>query len=126
MAVGNSINYSIPVVGSTVATFARAEGNVFTLSTYSVGGGSYPAKFVIRGVNNAAKRKRFGITFQTTPSSLDDPGSLTKGSATVSVNIDALMGSIIDNGDLANVIRHSLSMSLHSNLFEDLMTGVTI
>ncbi len=126
MAVGNTINYSIPVVGSTVSSVARAHGDSFSKDTYSIGGGTFPILVTLRGSSALGARKRFGATITVRPSVGDDPGTLTKGSATVSVNIDAQMGSVVDATDLAAFVRHSLSMMLHSNLIEDLSSGITL
>lgn len=127
MAVGNTINYSIPVVGSTVASFARSDGNQFLKTDYAIGGSPYPATFTIRPSSTAVTNKRrFGVTFVTKPSASDNPGSLTLGTVTVSVNIDAVLGSAVTTTNLAAAVRHALAATLHSALIEDLSQGTAL
>ena len=124
MAVGNTINYSIPVVGTTVSNVARINGNTFQEVGYSIGGGAYPCQVTLRPAGSNSKgNRRFGVTFIVRPNSQDDPGVITKGAVTVSVNIDTVLGSVVTTTNMASAVRHSLSVMLHSNLIEDLCNG---
>ncbi len=125
MAVGNTINYSIPVVGTTVGDFSRSDSRSF-LETYTAAGGSYPAVLSIRPAKPIATVKSFGITTRVRPSDVDDPGTVTKGNATMSININATPGSVMTKAEIAEFIRYSLSTLLHSNLIEDLYDGVSL
>jgi len=125
MSVGNTINYSIPVVGSTVGDFARSNGNQFTES-YTSAGGSYPATLSLRPAGPLARSKKFGLSVKLRPSEQDDPGTVTKGSATISVNIDAVQGSVMTKTEIVELARYCLSTALHSNLLEDLHDGVAL
>jgi hypothetical protein len=126
MAVGNTINYSIPVVGTTVSSLTRVQGNTFLKDAYSIGGSSFPATLLLRPAGAQAIRRRFGVTFAVRPDATDAPGSFTQGSLSISLNVDSRFGSIVDDGDRATAIRHFLSTLLHSNLIEDLGTGVAL
>ena len=126
MSVGNTINYSVPVVGTTVAALTRSQGNTFLQTAYSIGGSTFPATLVLRPSSSQAARRRFGATFLVRPDVTDSPGILTQGSLTVSLNIDSKFGSIVDDGDRSTAIRHFLSTLLHSNLLEDLGQGISL
>ncbi len=122
MAIGNTINYSIPTVGTTVGDFSRSNNSSF-LDAYTAAGGSYPATLAIRPATAISTRKRFGISTKVRPSDGDDPGTFTKGSASVSINMDVAPGSVMTKAEAAEFIRYSLSVLLHSNLIEDLYDG---
>ena len=125
MAVGNTINYSIPVVGTTVGSLARASGNLFT-GTYAGFSGSYPVSMTLRPANSMALSKRYGLSSVIRPSDYDDPGSFSKGRASVSINVDAVVGSSVIASELSEFVRYVLSMQLHSSLIEDLANGISL
>ncbi len=126
MAVGNSINYSVPVVGTTVGTMTRIQGSTFSHSAYSIASNTYPITVTLRSAGIQSKRRRFGATIVLRPDVNDDPGVLTKGSVSVSVNIDTSIGSVVSITNLPAVVRHALSTLLHSNLIEDLSQGTSL
>lgn len=125
MAVGNTINYSIPTVGTTVGSIARSSGNQFS-GTYAGFSGSYPVAMTLRPANSMALTKRYGLSSVIRPSDYDDPGSFSKGRASVSFNVDAIIGSSVTAGELAEFARYVLSMQLHSSLLEDLANGISL
>ncbi len=126
MAVGNTINVSIPVVGTTVETYTRSNGNQFSSTAYTISSVDYPATLNVRPANALGTSRRFGISTRVRPSDQNDPGTVTKGSCAVSINVDAQIGSAMTATELAKFIRHSLSAALHSNLIEDLSNGVAL
>ena len=126
MTVGKTIAYSVPVVGTTIASLTRSSGNNFLKDTYGMGSGSYPAVLSLRPASSQSTRRRFGVSFTVRPDANDDPGTLTLGSCTVSVNIDAKLGSDVTTSTLAAAVRHSVATLLHSNLIEDLSNGVSL
>ncbi len=125
MAVGNTINYSIPVVGTTVGSVLRANGNSF-VGTYAGFTGSYPVTLTLRPASSLLSTKRYGLSFVVKPSVNDDPGIVSKGRASVSLNIDASIGSVVTAAELAEFVRYALSQGLHSNLLEDLANGISL
>ncbi len=125
MPVGNTINYSVPVVGTTVGSFDRANNNVFR-EDYTSAGGSYPTTFTLRAAGPISTLKRFGASAKVRPADFDDPGTLTKGGCTVSINIDASPGAVMTRAEITEFVRYSLSMMLHANLIEDLYDGVAL
>ncbi len=125
MAIGNTINYSVPVVGTTVGDFSRSNNSSF-LDAYTAAGGSYPAVLNIRPAAAISTTKRFGVSFKVKPSDVDDPGTVTKGGCTVSINIDATPGSVMTKAEVAEFVRYALSLALHANLIEDLYDGVSL
>ncbi len=124
MAVGSTINFSIPVVGTTVSAFTRVAGNIFTAAMTLTS--SWTASLVIRAAGVQTTNARFGLVMRIKPSDNDDPGTLTKGNVTVSINIDAQKGTEITSANLAKAVRYALSTALHSNLIEDLSNGQSL
>ncbi len=122
MSIGNTVNYSIPVVGTTVGDFSRSNNTNF-LESYTAAGGSYAATLTIRPSAPISTQKRFGVSAKVRPSDVDDPGTFTKGGCTVSINIDAVPGSVMTKAEICEFARYSLSTALHSNLLEDLYDG---
>ncbi len=126
MTIGNTINYSIPAVGTTVDSFARSSTNSFLDATYTAATGSFPATLTIRQAKQIATKKTYGLTCRIKPSDVDDPGTVTKGDCTVSLNIVATPGSIMTKAEISEFIRYTLSAALHANLLEDLYDGITV
>jgi hypothetical protein len=125
MSVGNTINYSVPVVGTTVETFDRSNGNAFYVA-YTQAGGSYPATLNLRPASALSVTKKFGVSVKLKPSEQDDPGVITKGSATISFNVDAIQGSVLTKAEICELARYALSCVLHTSLLEDLYDGVSL
>ncbi len=125
MAIGNTIDYSVPTVGTKVGDFSRSNQSSF-LEAYTAATGSYPAVLVIRPAAAISTLKRFGISAKVRPSDSDDPGTVTKGGCTVSINIDATPGAVMTKAEIAEFTRYALSCMLHSNLIEDLYDGTTV
>ncbi len=125
MAIGNSIDFSIPTTGTKVGDFSRSNNSTF-IEAYTAAGGSYPATLNIRPAQAISTLKRFGASVKVRPSDQDDPGTLTKGGCSVSINIDATPGTVMTKAEIAELVRYSLSIMLHANLIEDLYDGVTL
>jgi len=125
MAVGNTINYSIPVTGATVGSVTRNNGNQFT-GTYAGFTGTYPVSVSLRPANNLSLTKRYGYSTIVKPSAYDNPGTFSLGRAAVSVNIDSAIGSVLTLSELAEFVRYTLAVGLHANLCEDLANGISL
>lgn len=126
MAIGTTINDSVPVVGTTVHTYNRANGNTFTVTYAISGGGSYLSQLSLRPAGPTSKQKRFGATLKMRPSEYDDPGTLTNGAVSVTLNIDATIGSELTETAVALYVRHAISTWLKATLIEDLMAGTSL
>ncbi len=125
MTIGNTINYSVPTVGTTVGDYSRSNNSMF-LDSYTAAGGSYPSYLSIRPAGAISTSKRFGFSIKVKPSDADDPGTFTKGGCTVSFNIDAVPGSVMTKAEICEFARYLASIALHSNLLEDLYDGVSL
>jgi len=123
MAIGSSVNVSIPVVGTTVETLSRAREALFN-GAMTIGGTDYPMTLALRPVGNPLlNRRRLGLTFKVNPAETNAPTTSDKGSVSVSLNIDASIGSVINAAELAKQIRYALSAALASTLLENLIDG---
>ena len=126
MAVGNTINVSVPVVGTTTESFTRSNGNSFITSAYTVNSVDYIATLDLRSAKSVANSKSFGITMRLDPSIADDPGSVTKGAVSCTINVATRPGSVVSKTEMAKFVRATLSAMLHSNLIEDLNDGIAL
>jgi hypothetical protein len=70
--------------------------------------------------------KRFGMTYRVSSAGPDAPGDQPQGSVTMSVNIDAALGSKLTASELATQVRQALSVLLKTSLIEDLSTGTAL
>jgi hypothetical protein len=122
MSIGSTITYSIPVVGTTVDTLARAKESLFT-DPIAVGGVDVPVTLQLRAASLAGIQRRFGAVWKFNPAMLDSASAVTNGRITVSVNIDATRGVVITDTVLANHVRYALSTLLASTLIEGLRDG---
>jgi len=123
MAIGSTINVSIPVVGTTVETFDKVRDGLYS-NAMTIASTDYPATIAIRPTGNILDpRKRTGLTYKVSPSKNDEPIASAKGSLSVSINIDATTGTVITTAELAKQVRFALSAMLASTLVETLVAG---
>jgi len=123
MAIGSSINTSIPTIGTTVDTLTKSRQGFYQGKT-TITSVDFPTALSLRPAGSAMfNRRRFGATYQVKPADTVSPVTSDKGSLTVSVNIDATVGSVITNAELAKQVRYALSALLASTLVEQLSTG---
>lgn len=122
MAIGSTINYSVPAVGTTVATLNKVKDGLYTLDV-ELGDVDVPIRLELRPAGVNSLRRRFGASWKFQPNVLDTLDALTKGKVSVSLNIDATLGSTITTTALANHVRWALGALLKSSLLEDLMAG---
>lgn len=122
MAIGTTIDYSIPVVGTTVAAFDKSKEGLF-VEQISVSGANVPMRLELRASPLGSLRRSFGSSLKFTPQVLDVPQVATKGRITVSLNVDAYLGSAVDDTNTLVYTRWFLSMLLKSTLLEALRDG---
>ncbi len=126
MAIGNTVNVSVPVVGTTTESFTRSNGNKFLCSAYTVNSVDYIATLDLRPAASVAANKSFGLTLRLDTSIGDDPGSITKGACTAVINVSARPGSVVTKAECAKLVRAALAAALQSNLIEDLYDGIAL
>ena len=126
MAIGNTIDVSVPTVGTTVESFTRSTGNTFYTGSYTIGGSDYPATISLRSADPFGSSRQFGGTMRLNLAYADDPGTLTKGAVTVSLNVQCRPGTVLGKSQIAAAVRHQLSAFLKAGLIEDLYEGVAL
>jgi hypothetical protein len=124
--IGNTINVSIPTVGTTTESYTRSSGNLFLTTAYTVGAVDYTATLQLRPAGSLSSTRNFGYTARIAPSSLDDPGSLTKGGVTVAVNVSWTNGSVMTTTELVDFVKESISVALVTDLISDLSVGIAL
>jgi hypothetical protein len=122
MAIGTTINYSIPVVGTTVSSTTKAREGLYS-STATVGGSSYNHEVRLRPAGVSGTTRRFGLTYKISPATAVGSSTAPLGSVSVSINIDSVIGTAVTTSVLADQIRYALSSMLSSTLVETLRDG---
>lgn len=123
MAIGSSINVSLPSVGTTVHTLAKAILSRFT-KTLTVSSEEAPIDLRLRAAAIGQRTKAFGLTYKYDPSINDSGSDAGSGAVTCSINVNARPGAVLTKAEIANHIRYALSAALKANLIEDLYDGV--
>lgn len=123
MAIGSSIVYSVPAVGTTVGTLSKRSSGEYTLSV-DYGDVDVPINVSLRrtGINNTNKRS-VGLTWRHTPSVLDVASAISKGRVSVSINATGELGSTITEATYLNHIKYALSCLLQSGVLDALVAG---
>lgn len=122
MAIGSTVVASVPVVGSTVLTFDKSKEGLF-VEQISVSGNNVPMRLELRASPLSSLNRRFGASVKFSPEVLDVAGTATKGRISVTFNVDARLGSAVDDTNLALYTRYALSTLLASTLIESLRDG---
>jgi polyisoprenoid-binding protein YceI len=122
MAIGSSINVSLPTVGTTVHTLAKANVGKFS-KTVTVSSEDAQIVLTLRAASMTSRFKSLGATYKYDPSINDSPNDARSGSVTVSVNVNASVGAVLTRAEVLNHIRYALSGALKTDLLEALFDG---
>lgn len=125
MSLGASIVDSIPTVGSTVHTFDQLKPLAY-VETIAIGGVDVPVKLDLRTSSVGAGKCRFGGTLKYNPSILDVASAVSLGRITVTLNVDASLGSTITPSAVADFTRYLMGAMLKATLIEALRDGSTL
>lgn len=123
MAIGSTINYSVPTVGTTVGTLAKAAAGEFTLLV-EAGDVDVPIVVKLRRSSLGSIQRRFGATWKFRPSQLDAGGTQTKGDVSVAINVDSHLGTTVTREALVATVKHAMSVLLHASLVDNLVDGM--
>lgn len=122
MAIGSSVVSSVPTVGTTVDTLAKASSGLF-LATQELGAIDLPLRLELRASDAASLYKRFGASYKFSPSQLDVASELSHGRFTASFAVDAHIGSTITRTELLAKARQFMGALLQAGLLEALTDG---
>jgi hypothetical protein len=125
MSIGTTIVYSTPVVGTTSGTLSLANTGVYQ-EVQETGDVDVPIRLTLRASDGVGTRRSFGATWKFDPSSTDAPGSQSKGGLTVSLNVNARLGSVMTSSETCEEIRQFMAAMLKSGLLEDLLAGSVV
>jgi len=124
MSLGASIVDSIPTVGSTVHTLDKIKDLAY-MKMISVGGVDVPLRLNLRTSTLGTGKTRFGGTLLFAPSVLDVASAVTLGRVSVSLNVDASLGSNMTPSSVADHVRYLMGAMLKATLIEALRDGST-
>ncbi len=124
MSIGSTIAYSVPAVGTTVASLSKAKDGVYSL-TVETGDVDVPILLTLRPATVTSLNRKLGASWQFRPNVLDTGDALTNGRVSVSFNVDGMLGSNVTRTALLNHIRWFFGALLQTNLLEALVDGGT-
>lgn len=122
MSLGSSIVDSIPVVGSTVHTLDKTKDAQY-VEIIAVGGIDNPLKLDLRTSSIGTNKTRFGASWKFNPSVNDVPSAITLGRISISLNVDATLGSNMTPSEVANHVRWFFGAMLKATVIETLRDG---
>lgn len=122
MAIGSTVVDSVPTVGSTVNTLAKVKSGSYSVDIES-GTIDVPLRLTLRASDVSSLSRRFGATYKFTPSILDAGDAVTRGRISVSLTVDASLGSTITRTALLAYTRQAMGALLQSGLLEALVDG---
>jgi hypothetical protein len=123
MAIGSSINVSLPSVGTTVHTLDKAMVAKFQ-KTLTVSSEDAPIVLTLRAAAAESRTKGLGLTYKYNPSINDSGSDANSGSVTVTMNVNASIGAVLTRAEVLNHIRYALSAALKTDLLEALIDGI--
>jgi len=122
MSLGSSIVDSIAVVGSTVHTLDKTKDAQY-VEIIAVGGIDVPLKLDLRTSSIGTNKTRFGATWKFNPSVLDVASAVSLGRISISLNVDASLGSNLTPSAVADHVRWFFGAMLKATLIEALRDG---
>lgn len=122
MSIGSSIATNLPAVGTTVHTLAKAKDGVYLVDVTD-GGNTAPIVMNLRESPRVSTFRQLSATYRYNPGINDIPSDQPCGRVTVSISVNAMLGSVIERADLLNHIRYSLGAICQANLLEALVDG---
>lgn len=122
MAAGASIVTNVPTVGSTVDTLDKIRDLEYS-KMLTVASNDVPLRLSLRASTLGSLARRFGGTLKLNPQVLDVPTATSKGRITITLNVDAYLGSEMDPADIVLYTRYFMGAMLKSTLLEGLRDG---
>lgn len=122
MSIGASVVTSLPTVGTTVHTLAKAKDGKFLVDVTD-GTNTAPVTLSIRESPRVSTLRSVSLTYRYNPSINDSPSAIPCGRISVNINVNGQLGSILERADMLNHIRYALSAALQANLLEALVDG---
>lgn len=122
MAAGSSIVNSVPTVGTTVDTLAKLKDGLYSVDV-TVGSTDVAKRLEIRASPVGTLQRRFGASYKFNPQVLDVPIATSLGRITITLNVDATVGSEVSPSDIVLHVRHFFGAMLKATLLEGLAAG---
>lgn len=122
MAIGTSIVDSVPAVGTTVHTLDKFQAGIYC-AEIETGDVDTLIRLELRPSSIGSTTRKIGSSWKFNPASTDAPGSQTKGRVTITLNVDAALGTVVTRAALLNHIRWHMGALLKATLLEALVDG---
>lgn len=125
MAIGSSINLSIPTAGTTAKTVTKMSNGEFTVYVTPVAG--YPAVPVSLKLRTNAASARPGVTMSLglgyKPRSVEDVAHPSLGQLSLSCTVTAKLGTIVTADLLADHIAYLGSVLSNASVIDTMVQG---
>lgn len=125
MALGSSIDYSVPTVGVTVNSVALikdgeyADGDYFT----DTNGNDVPLTVRFRPGSPGASGGGFGLTATFNPSIYNQALGTDQGKVTVTINCNYRRGVTVDSAEAEKICQYAISCLLKATAISGLISG---
>jgi hypothetical protein len=125
MALGSTIDYSVPAVGSTVATVALVKSGEYSDSDYFTDTNGNNVGFVVkfRPGSLGAGGGGFGLTATFNPSIYNQALGADQGKVTVTINCNYRNGVSVDKAEVTQICHYAISCLLKATAISGLIDG---
>lgn len=125
MALGSSIDYSVPAVGSTVNSVGAIADGDFTDGDYFTDtlGNDVPLRVKFRPGVAGSNSGAFGITGTFNPSVYNQALAADQGKVTVTINCNYRNGVSVDPDEVEAIVHYTISCLLKATAISGLISG---
>ena len=125
MSIGSNITVSVPTVGTTAYTLAKAyDGQYQDMSSITNSNGDViPIALTLQKSSIAGNRRAFTLVLRHKPGIYDSVLGAAQGAITVSVNVSATVGEDINTTDIQTYIQYMGSVLAQSSIINALRDG---
>jgi hypothetical protein len=125
MALGSTIDYSVPAIGTTVETVTIVKHGEFSDGDYftDANGNDVPLTVKFRPGVAGQNAAGFGLTCTFNPSVYNQALGADQGKVTVTVNCAYRNGVSVDTTEVEKIVHYGISCLLKSTAISGLISG---
>mgnify|MGYP003702732667 CR=1 FL=1 len=125
MAIGSNITVSVPTVGTTVYTLAKASDGVYqdATSVTNSNGDVMPVHLTLRASRVSGAMRSINAVLRHRPAAFDGILGSSQGQVTVSMNVTGTIGENISQTDIRTYVQYLASVLTQSGIIDALLSG---
>lgn len=125
MALGSTIDYSVPTVGATVSTVTLIKDGEFSDGDYftDTNGNDVPLIVKFRPGSAGQNAAGLGLTATFNPSIYNQALGADQGKVTVTINCAYRNGVSVDTAEVEQIIHYAISCLLKATAISGLISG---